>query len=1149
MQSLPTPLRIFLLGEVRLESGGKVIQLPQRESLLRLLVRLLLQPGQPQSRKSLAFALWPDESEGEALANLRRHLYLIRNSLPESAQALLLISPQSVSWADSPDCWLDVRAFERESGEADGLEQIVELYRGDLAMGVDTDELIIARREELRNRYLVLLKKLAQTCFEQAQLERALKWSRKLTAQDPWDEESVRLEMTIEAISGNRAAAIATYQSLARELERELDTQPMPETMALYSDILNNRLLRPTPPKKTSSDLDFISRAHELAQLAGLLDGLGNGQGKIAFISGDAGVGKTSLLREALRRFLDASGEDTPRLFWGHCQPPAGDTPLRPYAPWRQIVTAAAPLLARSADVPPEWLNRLLPLVPDLSLLRPGLMTPSQPDAEALRAALRQGLNFLAISRPLVLVIEDVHWIDPASLELLGEIADSCQALPLLLLVTHRVEEIPLAVVEAKRALRRRRCSQEIHLQTFTALETRDFLENALGREIPAHLLDEIIRYAQGLPLLLREAVESLRKSQRLQSPGQALPTLQDSIKLRLQQLGQSARQMLETAAVLGLSFADSELRSLLNWPATAFGSVLDGLQVQQFLLDAASPGLDDYAFPHQLIHQIILAEIDPAQFASLHADAARALETVHAGKTGFAAEIAGHYQAGALPVPAARFWLKHAQEMNDIAAFEQALEAIDHALSLLTESESREAREVLAQAALQRGVIAHYRGQADEALAMLAEALALCQDFPWLHTDALTRQAYALYTCDRYLDAHQAADQAFELANSFGDPAAAVRALNIRGISALMLGRTREAIDDLRQAVSESAGPSTQMVQSLNHLGTALVFVQEYQSATETLNKTVELAHKGGLKRLEAAALTMLGQISLNRGRYEEAIRVYSASIEVAGASYLPGMWGKYAGRGLAYFRSGALLAARQDYEQGLQVSAQVNSLYGRLLMQTYLVFVALAQMQVPTLSLTGIENQAVEAKLQPVAALCANIRGQGWRLLGDFEQAIAAHQRSLQAALETNVPNFILGARIQLLYDRLLLCPEAALLAELDDVLAQARAASELPILAQGLLVRGRFTAEATEAKLFLDEGLALARACPDQPLLAEGLFLLARLDGERTAPARVLLAQAEAIARQAYAPLLILLGETDPEIEDLARVRQMLLNVLME
>ncbi len=83
------------MGEVRLEIGGKIVPLPRRESLLRLFVRLLLQSGQPLSRKALAFSLWPDETEAGALANLRRHLYLLRNALPPPAQRFLRVSSQT----------------------------------------------------------------------------------------------------------------------------------------------------------------------------------------------------------------------------------------------------------------------------------------------------------------------------------------------------------------------------------------------------------------------------------------------------------------------------------------------------------------------------------------------------------------------------------------------------------------------------------------------------------------------------------------------------------------------------------------------------------------------------------------------------------------------------------------------------------------------------------------------------------------------------------------------------------------------------------------------------------------------------------------------------------------------------------------------
>ena len=453
MQSFPAPLRVFLLGEVRLEVGERTFLLPQREGLLRLLTRLVWLAGLPQGRKSLAFSLWPDATESDALANLRRHLYLLRSLLPPEWQDVLIVSPQEVSWQGAPRCWIDVVAFRQDTDDLQQLEEIVGLYRGDLAAGVDVDDCILGWREELRNRYLALLKKLITACLDQNQLERALQWAHKLTAQDPWDEEAVRLQMTLEALTGNRAAAIAAYQRLARDLERELHTRPMPETMALYGDILNNRLPRLAPQRNISPEPHFVGRAHELAQLQAFLAALPQGQGRIVFISGEAGVGKTSLLREAFHRFLASSGEDVPRLFWGHCPPPAGDAPPRPYAPWRQVFAAAAPLLVRSAEIPPEWLSRILPLVPDLSLLRPGLLAPVQLDAAELRAALCQGLRFLAFQRPLVVVLEDVHWADIASLELLAELAATCQTLPLLLLVTHRAGDVPVALLDLKRRI------------------------------------------------------------------------------------------------------------------------------------------------------------------------------------------------------------------------------------------------------------------------------------------------------------------------------------------------------------------------------------------------------------------------------------------------------------------------------------------------------------------------------------------------------------------------------------------------------------------------------------------------------------------------------------------------------------------------
>ncbi|MFZ5879761.1 MAG: AfsR/SARP family transcriptional regulator, partial [Chloroflexota bacterium] len=174
MQTEAKTLKIFLLGGFRLEYEGRQIDISRRESLLRLFTRLLLESDHPLPRKMLAYTLWPDMTETEALSNLRRHLYLIRQLLPPAHQEQLVISPRSVTWKCSPLSWLDVIAFERAAGDPATWEQAASLYQGVLARGVDIDEAILARREELRNRHFDLLKDLARRGLESGEHEYGL---------------------------------------------------------------------------------------------------------------------------------------------------------------------------------------------------------------------------------------------------------------------------------------------------------------------------------------------------------------------------------------------------------------------------------------------------------------------------------------------------------------------------------------------------------------------------------------------------------------------------------------------------------------------------------------------------------------------------------------------------------------------------------------------------------------------------------------------------------------------------------------------------------------------------------------------------------------------------------------------------------------
>ncbi len=339
---------LFLLGEPRLEVDGQTTATAApREPALCWRGWCCSLASRFRARIWLLRS-WSDTSEPRALANLRRHLYLIRNLLPPPAQGSSVIAPQTVSLAGVSACLGGcgrVRAGRREPGSAGTRAAgVVSGRADDRHRG---DEFLIARREALRGRFLTVLKKLAQGHAERGDPARALDWTRRLLLEDPWDEEAVRLKMRLEAQSGNRAAALATYQTLARDLERELDARPVPETMALYSDILSQPPGAPVPCRQKPAAPAFISREAELERLARLCSsGLlaRTRDGWCSSLARPGSARRRSWRRKPCAVWRKDMGQAAPRVLWGAWSPPLlAESPPRPYAAWTQILNAAAP--------------------------------------------------------------------------------------------------------------------------------------------------------------------------------------------------------------------------------------------------------------------------------------------------------------------------------------------------------------------------------------------------------------------------------------------------------------------------------------------------------------------------------------------------------------------------------------------------------------------------------------------------------------------------------------------------------------------------------------------------------------------------------------------------------------------------------------
>ncbi len=247
-------LRIHLLGHPQIFNDDTLLPHPTPNKVFTLWAYLLLKGRRPIPRDHLAYVLWPDASESEARANLRRHLHLLRKQLPAPPQNApwILSARQTVQWNPEADYWLDaaaLEAFDVEKADKSDWASLIEACRGDLLEGF-YDDWILAERAHLRQRYIQLLEQRITDQKRQGDSQGVVYTTRRLLTVDPLREESYRELMELHYRAGDRAAALREFEKCRTMLQSELDAEPMPETLALRDAILNGEALHLTADRE-----------------------------------------------------------------------------------------------------------------------------------------------------------------------------------------------------------------------------------------------------------------------------------------------------------------------------------------------------------------------------------------------------------------------------------------------------------------------------------------------------------------------------------------------------------------------------------------------------------------------------------------------------------------------------------------------------------------------------------------------------------------------------------------------------------------------------------------------------------------------------------------------------------------------------------
>ncbi len=645
---------------------------------LNLLAYLLLHRGTHVTRESLAFTLFPDDTEEVARGNLRRMLYVTHRALPViGTNRWIDADDETVHWNETAPAWIDAVEFDRLAQSHDGASEAVELYSGELLDG-HYDDWLFPFRERFRQTFVTAAFSLVLAARRARDFRRAVSYANRLLADDPFREDVVRQLLFALYESGDRASALFAFDAFRKRLHEDLAVEPMPETVALCerirgggsADDRRDEIAPSIDERRPATGGSTVGREAEVEQLQEYWSRAIRGRGRLVFVAGEAGIGKTRLANDlALAAELQGA-----RVLWGVTTSPES----APFQALSDALRSSLPLVA-SAELDPVRFAAIARIVPDLRLHRPGLpdLDALEPEADLLRLfdALAALIAALARPRPLLLILEDAHWAGRASASALEYIARACGDVAALLVCTFRSETAgaahPLRAV--RRRLQQDRLSGYVAVGRLTESDVRRlvFERPALAARADA-LAPALYARSAGNPLFLVEAMRDLDGAfDEFEAPDHSV---RDLILSRCARLSEDGRALAEMCATIGDAFDVDILREVSGWDESVLLERLGELQDQTLIREGGGRSRYDYVFTHSLVRETIYEGSDQERTRRRHRRVARVLETAHAARLGeVAGEIARHHDRGGDRDRAAVFYRAAAAAAFEVAALDEA--------------------------------------------------------------------------------------------------------------------------------------------------------------------------------------------------------------------------------------------------------------------------------------------------------------------------------------------------------------------------------------------------------------------------------------------------------------------------------------------
>ncbi|MFO7992495.1 MAG: tetratricopeptide repeat protein [Thermoplasmata archaeon] len=754
----------------------------------------------------------------------------------------------------------------------------------------------------------------------------------------------------------------------------------------------DNGVLDISKDVKEEEDL-FVGRKKELEELKKKFNAVQTTGASVVYISGEAGIGKTRLVSEFKSKVLKEGVE----FLSGRCYFESSD----PYLPFKKAFQTLM-----DADKLDENTSHMSLVSPAGPKIHDKKMFDAQRKATFFETT--KVVEGIANKDRLIIFLDDIHWIDNASLQLLHYMAHNLRKSPVLFICTYRPEDAEKHDLfnDVKQRMSRERLHEEIELDPLDWEKTKNIVQNTLSVEdIPVDFVDIVHDMSQGNPLFIKEFTKNLISEGIVDPRTNKYPKSRSEIKLpkiinsiidrRLYILEDKTKKVLQIGSVIGEEVPFELLKRSSGMDELDLLDQIDILLGTKLWTE--DPLEEHFKFSHALFQKVAYDEMAEIKKKKLHSMVAENIVDIYEdGLEGWYSDLAYHYHRAEKMEKAVEYYLSAAEYAESVYAHEDAIEMYERVMDIAEDMEEEDVEEV-------------------EVLERLSDTNKILGDY--------TR-------CRRYLERamvkttkpedqqrmYRKISETYEKQGDFDKTLHFVekglalvddvnpercKLLEVKGWVRMQLGEQERAEEIFKEEMKMAERMDSDRILSdaLHNLGTIEIRTGDYDAASEYLNDSIEIKERIDYKRGLAKSLNNLGIIHLYMGDLDSALEAYTRSLkieeEIGEKDYIAGL---LANLGNLYYLKADLDKAKDNYQRSYEMFEKIGDKRGLVLTMNNLGLISQIRGDLEGAMEKHQRSYEVSKNIgdKQISALSITSTGNVYALRGDFDKAISLHEEA---------------------------------------------------------------------------------------------------------------------------------------------------------